>query len=206
MSYDAAFYTENARIGLESAEIMLPAVLEVTRATNVIDIGCGSGAWLSVAKAHGCTVKGIDRNTPDSHLLIDSTEFERRDLTEGVDCTGYDLAMCLEVAEHLPESSAKALVNGLCKARFVLFSAAIPGQRGVDHINEQWSTWWEPFFEANGYDGSSALRWRFWTDRRIANFYRQNVLVFADWNDLDRAELAYSPVVDVVHPERLGIW
>lgn len=203
--YDAAFFDEVTRLGLCSAEVMLPEVIEATGAHSVIDVGCGTASWASVAKANGCTVRGVDGHVPDGQLLIDQDEFERRDLINGVSCEGFDLALCMEVAEHLPESAASALVAGLCEAPFVLFSPAIPGQNGVGHINEQWSTWWEPFFTEHSYVGSSDLRWKFWADRRIANFYRQNVLIFAELSNLTSAGF-WPGVVDVVHPERLGIW
>lgn len=205
MTYTDTFFEENVQVGLSSAAIVLPYVIKTTMAKSVVDVGCGPGAWLSVAKEQGCRVKGYDGFVPDERLLIDADEFERKNLTNGVDCTGFHLSMCLEVAEHLPESSAEALVEGLCKSRFVLFSPAIPGQRGINHINEQWSTWWEPYFAAHGYVGSCDLRWKFWNDRRVANFYRQNMLIFAPRWLLE--SYGFTPgVVDVVHPERLGIW
>lgn len=205
MTYTEAFFAGNVDGALRSAGIMLPGVLEATGARSVIDVGCAQGAWLSVAKGAGCRVKGVDGFAPESHLRIDPSEFERRDLTSGVDCTGYGLAMCLEVAEHLPASSAPALVAGLCGAPWVLFSPAIPGQRGVNHINERWSTWWEPLFAAHGFVGTCDLRWQHWADQRVENFYRQNMLLFASRSRL--ASVGFRPgVVDVVHPERLGVW
>ena len=52
--------------------------------------------------------------------------------------TRYELAVCLEVAEHLNESSADNLILQLTNlANRVLFSAAIPGQGGLHHVNEQ---------------------------------------------------------------------
>jgi hypothetical protein len=49
----------------------------------------------------------------------------------------FDLAISLEVAEHLPEGSAGALVSTLIEAApVVVFSAAIKGQSGTNHINE----------------------------------------------------------------------
>lgn len=201
VTYDTAFYKLEQRTALASANIVLPSVLEMTRARSVVDVGCGTGAWLHVARGHGCGVTGYD--TYDGPMLIDSEEYVRANISEGVPCAGYDLAICLEVGEHLPESSAPKLVAGLCQARYVLFSAAIPGQGGVQHINEQWGSWWARLFAEHGYEGSSDLRWQFWTDRAVADWYRQNMLIFAE--DLQRAQLRPG-VIDVVHPERLGNW
>lgn len=199
--YDVAFFDENIRVGLAAAEVVMPWVVQRTHALSVIDVGCGSGAWLSVAKAMGCKVLGTDGNVPDGQLLIGQDEFRRADLTEGVSCAGFNLAMCLEVGEHLPESSAAALVAGLCEAKYVFWSAAIPGQNGVNHINEQWSTWWASYFAEHGYVGSCDIRREFWTDRRVAGFYRQNWLVFATPGNLAKAKML-EWVFDVVHPDR----
>ena len=208
VTYDQAFYQQQNPIALESARAMLPAVLVFTGARSVVDVGCGVGAWASVAKNEGCTVRGVDGNVPVDQLLLEAREFVRGDLTAGYPCSGFDLAVCLEVAEHLPESSAPALVGGLCRAEWVLFSGAHPGQGGVDHQNERWGTWWERLFEDRGYLGSSMLKWRFWDDRRIQDYYLENVLLFASektwWRaGYDRSDLG---AVDVIHPVRTGLW
>lgn len=202
--YDDSFYTENARVALAAAEIILPWVLHCTEAKSVIDVGCGSAAWASVAKRYGCGVYGVDGNVPNTHLLIDREEFETADLTDGVSCEGYDLAICLEVGEHLPAESAPALVKGLCEAQYVLWSAAVPGQRGVDHQNERWPRWWERHFMANNYCGSCDIREIFWDNRSVAPFYRQNFVLYAQPKDL--LFLGMVPGVrDEVHPENSHI-
>jgi hypothetical protein len=201
VDYDAAFYDENIRTALIAAKLIIPWVLARTEAKSVIDVGCGSGAWLSAAKSLGCGVYGVDENVPDDHLLIDAEEFERADISEGVDCSGYDLAICLEVGEHVEQEHAAALVAGLCGARYVLWSAAVPGQGGVNHVNERWPSWWEPWFQANGgYVGSSEIRKPFWDESTIAPFYRQNLCLYA--KSLDLLHLGLTPgVADEVHPD-----
>ena len=43
----------------------------------------------------------------------------------------YDLAICVEYAEHLPEARAASFIGDLTKlAPAIAFSAAIPGQGG----------------------------------------------------------------------------
>lgn len=197
--YDAHFYEENAKVALAAARAMLPWVLLRTGAKSVIDVGCGSAAWLSMAKFLECQIHGVDGHTPESHLLIDLSEFEQRDISHGIDCSGYDLAICLEVGEHLPEVSAVALVAGLCKATYVLWSAAVPGQRGVDHINEQWQSWWDRHFLANNYCGSDEIRRVFWDCEDVAPFYRQNMSVYSQPINLLHAGMPPG-VRDEVHP------
>jgi hypothetical protein len=148
----------------------------------------------------GCDVYGVDGNAPDDQLLIDPDQFERADISDGIMCHGYDLAMCLEVGEHLPAEDAPKLVHGLAQAKFVLWSAAVPGQRGVDHINEQWPTWWAEFFADEGFHCSLDVRDEFWNDQTIAPFYRQNVCLYGRPADLLHAGMTMSLRNDV-HPD-----
>lgn len=207
MNYSPAFFEQQTPIALSSARAVLPGVLDDLGTESVVDVGCGVAAWASVAKEYGCRVLGVDGNVPAGQLLIEQWEFQDRDLRGGFDCTGFDLAICLEVGEHLPESSSALLVEGLCKARYVLFSAAHPGQGGVDHVNEQWGSWWEKLFlnQDFSYAGTSAYKWRHWNDERCADYYRENLLLFARPFHLEAWGLT-SPVVDVLHPSRFGDW
>ncbi len=194
--YSNEFYVEEQAVALRAARHVVPWVLDVTRASSVVDVGCGTGAWLSVAKEAGCRVHGYDAYA--GPLLIDADEYTQTDITRGVSCAGYELACCLEVGEHLPEAAARPLVAGLCEAWFVLFSAGHPGQRGVHHVNEQWGTWWADLFAEHGYFGTNAVKWNFWKNREVADFYRENMILFGPNFDGD--------VLDVIHPERLGEW
>jgi hypothetical protein len=75
----------------------------------------------------------------------------------------YDLAICLEVAEHLPVSSAGTLVDSITRASdLILFSAAIPLQTGTHHINEQWQDYWAALFDQRGFVASDIVRPAIW--------------------------------------------
>ena len=101
----------------------------------------------------------------------------------------YDLAVCLEVAEHLPESSASDLVRTLTTlAPIVLFSAAIPGQGGVGHINERWPSYWKSRFEEHGFQRLDPIRPHIWKNRRVHWWYRQNIFLFAAREQIDHSE------------------
>lgn len=165
--YDTSFFAEEAEVARRSAEIVVPTVIIPGQA--VIDVGCGTGAWLDVALEYGCVVWGVDGFAPESAIV------HRGDLTDGYDCSGYDLALCLEVAEHLTESSARPLVQGLCGASTVLFSAATPGQPGVGHINCQPHEFWHDLFAEHGYHPRH-LGSKF--DEPVADFYRRNMFLY----------------------------
>ena len=200
MTYNRAFFTEETRTALIAARAIMPWVLIRTEAKSVIDVGCGTGGWLSVAKFLGCGVYGIDGHAPDDMLLIDPEEYEQDDIATGPDCEGYDLAICLEVGEHLFPEEGASLVAALCEAKYVLWSAAVPGQRGVNHINEQWPTWWELLFAERGYVGSCDIRDVFWDEKTIEPFYRQNIMMYAKPIDLLHAGMVIG-VRDEVHPD-----
>ena len=101
-----------------------------------------------------------------------------------------DLAICLEVAEHLTPAAGARLVKTLCSvAPVVLFSAAIPAQGGTNHINEQWQSHWADEFAAHGFDCFDPIRPEIWNDRDVFPWYRQNILLFVSRSagKIDRA-------------------
>jgi hypothetical protein len=120
----------------------------------------------------------------------------------------YDLCISLEVAEHLPETQAKKFVGTLCNASdIVLFGAAIEGQGGVNHINEQWQSYWHRLFQQNGYLQYDIFRGAFWNDQDVRWWYKQNAFLFVKKDtekvDIDTEKLArmQNKIVDIVHPE-----
>jgi len=120
---------------------------------SVIDIGCGPGLYLLPFKEAGCKVFGIDA-CPTGGELLTKKEFERVDLRFPYKPKKrYDLAICFEVAEHLPEHYADRLIDTLSDcADLVVFSGAVPGQGGTYHMNEQPHSYWlTKFKERHNY-------------------------------------------------------
>lgn len=194
--YDTKFYNQIDEGALRSANIIIPQLIEqFVHPLTVIDIGCGTGAWLKVFKEHGAQIHGVDFSG-DGHQLIDESEFEQWDLTKHfIPDHKYDLAISLEVAEHLDEEYADVFVNNVARCSDnILWSAAVPGQRGLHHVNEQFPSYWIPKFERLGYKVNGDFRLQFWYNEEVENWYRQNVLLFTkmdfDWN---------NPVRDLIH-------
>lgn len=178
-AYTPAFF-DAIRPGIvASAETVVPIVADLVKPTSVVDVGCGEGWWAAEFAKRGCDVLGLD----GAYARVDLTgiPFKAVDLFGPIpDLGSFDLAVSLEVAEHLPASRADGFVADLCAlAPVVLFSAAIPGQGGAHHVNEQPITYWAERFKANGYAVSGALRWMIWDNDQVECWYRQNLLLAA---------------------------
>jgi len=162
--YDKEFYGKNCYIdGLNGAKAILPIALEILPKINsAADFGCGTGIWLSVLKDLGVNdIMGFDGKWVEKEALkIPFENFTAVDLEQKVHLTKrYDLALSLEAAEHLSENSARTFVETLTRASdLVLFSAAIPYQGGINHVNEQWQNYWNNIFAEFGYIGIDCIR------------------------------------------------
>ncbi len=181
--YDGSFYEFAGDAARESAEEIVPLLLAMTGARSVVDVGCGIGTWLaSFQRHHVDDVLGFDgTHVERASLEIPSERFRAWDLEQPllIDRT-FDLACCLEVAEHLSEPRADTLVDDLARlAPIVLFSAAIPLQGGIGHINERWPTYWVEKFTKRGLIVVDAIRPAVWDNNRVAMWYSQNCLLFA---------------------------
>jgi hypothetical protein len=199
--YDQTFFDQINEGSIRSARIILKEFFDGLGyiPNSIVDIGCGEGAWLYVAEQMGVSdIFGYDGSYIDpDRSLIRSDQFLPADLSKlGWPHTEekFDIAISLEVAEHLPESSADHFVEMLCEfSDIILFSAAIPGQGGVGHINEQWPSYWVKKFWKSGYSGTDLLRWIIWDNPDVENWYKQNIIVF-------RKSDIPGKILDVVHP------
>ena len=185
-----------------AAEIVVPVILDYFSCNSVLDVGCGTGTWLKIFRQHGVRdVVGIDSPYVDkSRLLITDDEFIAHDLTRSFNLRRrFDVLLCLEVAEHLPDSASNSLIESLCShSNTIVFSAAIPGQGGQYHVNEQWSAYWQEKFQRCGYERFDIIRPKVWDDARVDLWYKQNIFVFSNNRVLDK----YSgpSVTAEIHP------
>lgn len=205
-SYDDAFFDTIDDNTLASACVVVPILKEMVPIASVVDVGCGRGAWLSVFRDCGATkVLGLDGGyVNQDRLLFDCQDFRAIDLSQPFSIPGdFDLAVCLEVAEHLPRKMARRLVAALCQAApVVLFSAAVPRQGGVRHINEQWPDYWSVHFNSMKYVKLDVLRHRVCFDSRVEPYYKQNMFLFVSRSILEhhprlRSEFEESQLRDV---------
>ena len=194
-----------------SADRVLSVVLSKLPTINsVVDVGCGLGTWLvsfSRLQSRQVDMLGIDGPWIDTSLLvIPKDRFLAVDLsleTPQID-SRYDIAISLEVAEHLPPEKAEEFVNFLTDlSDFVLFSAAIPFQGGTNHFNEQWQGYWANLFGQKGYVPVDFIRPAIWNDENISFHYRQNTILYSKENrvkEITLPSLLDGQMLSLSHP------
>lgn len=203
--YPADFYQHRRAHTAHAARRILDALPPAMARLSVADIGCGTGTWLAAAlEAGASSAFGIEGAWVTSAMLDDARiTFAPQDLEQRFTGPRVDLALSLEVGEHLSPGRAESFVADLVAlAPAILFSAAIPGQGGVGHRNEQWQSWWAERFAAEGYQAYDLIRPSIWTDEAIPAWYRQNIVLYLD--AATAGTLALTPtapaLLDRVHP------
>lgn len=215
-TYTKHWFAGQVTTAATSAEVAVPLIIDLIRPTSVVDVGCGLGAWLAAFARHGITdIQGVDGDYVDrASLQIPPERFRPHDLTRPLPFDRrFDLAISLEVGEHLPHSAADGLVDALTAlAPVVVFSAAVPGQGGNRHINEQWPSYWAAMFERRGFRVADPFRPAWWMDDRVEWWYRQNMLLYvsppaaaASPRLAALIEGAAGRPLDIVHPAMFDI-
>jgi SAM-dependent methyltransferase len=211
-------YYSNLREGAQrSARVVVPLVLRLAEPRSVIDVGCAQGVWLSVFREHGIEdFLGVDGDYIErGRLEIPVERFRAHDLTQPLRMERtFDLAVSLEVAEHLPPESAETFIESLTRlAPIVLFSAAAPYQGGECHVNEQWPAYWAEHFGRGGYLPIDCLRRRIWGNPDVEWWYAQNKFLYAERGYLEshpllrrEYEFAGGAALPLVHPKRYLEW
>lgn len=201
--YDSRFFAGQSSGSRASADCVASIVCDLLSVSSVVDVGCGVGTWLAAFKQQGASrVLGFDGDyVSRSDLQIEQREFEPRDLRQPLRLEGrFDLAISLEVAEHLPASRGPSLVDELVSAApAVLFSAAIPRQGGTGHINERWQDYWAGLFAERGFRTIDCVRTAVWDDARVEPWYAQNAILYVA-PEVELADPGSRLPLSVVHP------
>jgi SAM-dependent methyltransferase len=188
-NYDSKFFATADRSAAYSADAIIELLVRPLSIQSVLDLGCGQGLWLAKWLAHGAQeVVGADGPYIDAaRLHIPRAAFVSCDLSAPLALgRQFDLVQSLEVAEHLDAQVADEFVDNLVRhGKLILFSAAIPGQGGERHINEQPLDYWRNRFLARGYEAFDFVRPQIEKNRRISYWYRNNVILYVHRSQID---------------------
>ena len=185
------FFINEDKTALKAASKIIPLLINNLKCRSVIDVGCGTAAWLYIFKKNGIReIFGLDSHKNLTSLRISQAEFLTHNLEEKIDLDKkYDLAISLEVAEHINPKESKRFVHDLCNlSNIILFSAATPGQGGQNHINENNLEYWRYLFRENDYFPYDVIRKNFAFIKSIAPWYRYNTLLYV--NDEGKLKLS----------------
>jgi SAM-dependent methyltransferase len=192
-----------------SQETILEHLLTYYRPKTVVDIGCGPGYWLYFCRALGIQdVHGYDTvDLPAEEQELPAEFYSRADLSKPMDFERKaDLAISTEVAEHIEVAQVEIFIDNLTRASdVVLFSAALPYQGGLGHVNENWVEYWFQLFSKRNYRCFDIFRLPLWNDSRIHYYYRQNILLFVHQDrtpEFEAKGLQEEPhPLSLIHPD-----
>lgn len=180
--YTGSFYDAIRSGSQSSAAVIVPLVIgHLGAVESVVDVGCGEGWWGHEFTKHlpwSITALGIDGEYVETCAI----PMEAVDLGQPFDLgRRFDVAVCLEVAEHLPPERADGFVADLCRlAPTVVFSAAMPRQGGVGHVNLEPPSYWASLFRGQGFGWEDPIRRRVWQSPSVEPWYASNLLVFRE--------------------------
>lgn len=120
---------------------------------SVLDLGAGNGYFAHVFSEAGAEAHMVELSEAVLPYVFDDVECRIHDLREPLDYgRTFELVLCIEVAEHLPESAADALCGTIARhvGRLLVFTSAPPGQGGDGHINCQPGEYWKEKLAGRG--------------------------------------------------------
>lgn len=201
--YDKEFMDYQSRSSAYSARAITRLLSGTLKPTSVLDVGCATGTWLRAWSEAGVSdVNGVDGDYVDrAQLVVPSSHFQAADLSRPITLNRrFELVQSLEVGEHIAACDTAQFVENITShaQKFILFSAAPPGQGGEHHINEQSYDFWRSQFAKAGYDAYDYVRPLIAHDRDISYWYRYNILLYVNRNE--RAGLS-PDVVSTAIPE-----
>lgn len=207
--YNTEFFKNIDDSSVKGATIVLPYLFGFYMPNSVIDIGCGTGAWLRTSKELGVDIiYGVDINEEEEQNL-----FVPRDVIDIFDFSSllsqkepfshdrYDLAISLEVAEHLDRKNAIPFIKYLTSfSDVVLFSAALPYQTGTHHVNCQPARYWSDLFKNEGYSCVDLFRRKLMFDPQLSDsdwWYGQNAFLYIRNTRKELLDAFHEYIVDI---------
>ena len=196
---------------LDAPREIVPFIYEIFKPNSVVDVGCGLGTFLKVFSECGVNeitgFEGIWINEKKLHVPMKKVEIVDLETDNWAKGT-FDIAISLEVAEHLKPSIERQFVKNLTSlSEVIIFSAALEGQGGQNHINEKPLESWIGIFNDFGYHFFDVFREKFWNSKNINWWYKQNMFLVlkedSKWINSFNSYPKDFEIMSFVHPDCL---
>jgi cyclopropane fatty-acyl-phospholipid synthase-like methyltransferase len=159
MNYDDKFYKSLNDRCREWQVNVGSKIIQKYKSNSVIDFGCGSGFYLYGMFKEGAKVKGYEYSLefckpyiPKDILgCIEAYDMGKKLVSD----IQYDMAMSIEVAEHIPEENSDNFIDNLCNSSSkILFSSSSSkdGHKDWGHVNAQNHQYWIDKFKKRQYN------------------------------------------------------
>jgi len=185
--YDSEYYDHVVEgPAIKSAGVISDSIIAEFKPKRVIDVGCGTGALLEALREKGCEVKGLEySNAALEYCRARQLNVSKFNLGKDIfndNCT-FDVAISIEVAEHLPERVSDRYIDLLTKlSHTIIFTAAPPGQGGKGHVNEHPPSYWLSKYRQRGFEYnvelSNRLKESWKAFGSVQSWYFQNLMIF----------------------------
>ena len=214
--YNGNYYDNLGLATYDAAKVILGDLYKIFPYNSLVDFGCGSAVWLKAANEiiqKNKKLTGIDGDYTKNIHIFNDANFIYKNLENEIDVEKHDLAISLETAEHLSPDRADSFIKDLCKASdVVLFSAAVDGHGGTNHLNENNPSYWINHFKNNDYDPFIFLdRKKYWYHDSFSKcpYYISSSFLYikknTDWyKKLEHLKVKDNELVDIIHPYLLA--
>jgi hypothetical protein len=220
--YSKDYFDHLDSASYRSACFYVDKIVHLFRPESALDFGCGNGSWLRACAGYGIpSLRGIDGPWNDGESLralgIEFTQLDFSKLDENSLPSSpirADMAICVEVAEHLYEKHSDLLIDYLTSSSdVIIFSSAFENQGGEHHVNENLHSYWAQKFKERGFAIFDLFRQEFWNNQEIGFWYRQNCFLYVKEGSTvinlleasGKNQLERFAFMDCVHPELLRV-
>jgi SAM-dependent methyltransferase len=190
LTYNPGVYLEFALVARRNAPLFGATLLDVfPNVKSIVDVGCGTGQFCAYFTSRGVRAVGFEYSRMArawARLIgVDVHPFDLSSAPPPHPVGRADVALSLEVGEHIPATYAARFVEMLASiAPIVVLTCAPPGQAGNGHINCQPKSYWTELFRARGFTRSAFLEGRMveGLERhpRVSPFLATNLMVFQE--------------------------